>query len=382
MPFYKFSDKDIVYSRLKTYPKNSFWIYAGNVYYNDIPEVTGNLGNHKINHISTGHINLYEMNVDRPAGQLIYPFITKEGSLTSFSTVTTKDFNADYSYGDVVNGSYPLSASISIDYLTASAQRKRIKALKNTLDYYTYLSPHYAYSSKIGLGDKSNQRLSLISIPSIFYGSSINKGTVKLQFFVTGTLVGELRDKYKNGELIEVTSSLGRPTGSVAGVVLYNEGFMILTGTWDMSTHTEVYDLDQDVDNPSWVYFANKETPAKSSSFHIDFEGVNYVPTITMLAHAPKYELNFSSNPTYIEFNASKEPNTSSAHYEENTKMKIRNIVSSSHTKHSASFKKTTYISKIGIYDRDKNLIAIAKMANPAKKTEDTDYTFKLKLDI
>ena len=42
---------------------------------------------------------------------------------------------------------------------------------ENTLDFYTVLSPHYAYSSSFG--DKERQHLNLISIPSIFYGSSI-----------------------------------------------------------------------------------------------------------------------------------------------------------------------------------------------------------------
>jgi hypothetical protein len=39
-------------------------------------------------------------------------------------------------------------------------------------------------------------------------------------------------------------------------------------------------------------------------------------------------------------------------------------------------------VSKIGIYDEDMNLIAVAKLATPVKKTEERDLTFKLKLDI
>ena len=47
-----------------------------------------------------------------------------------------------------------------------------------------------------------------------------------------------------------------------------------------------------------------------------------------------------------------------------------------------ANFEKITYISKIGIYDKDRNLIGIAKLATPVKKTENREFTFKLKLDI
>jgi hypothetical protein len=46
------------------------------------------------------------------------------------------------------------------------------------------------------------------------------------------------------------------------------------------------------------------------------------------------------------------------------------------------SFRKETYISKIGIYDDQKNLIGIAKMATPVRKRENDQFTFKLKLDI
>ena len=46
------------------------------------------------------------------------------------------------------------------------------------------------------------------------------------------------------------------------------------------------------------------------------------------------------------------------------------------------SFNKQTYISKVGIYDHKKRLIGLAKLANPIRKTEDREYTFKLKMDF
>ena len=45
-------------------------------------------------------------------------------------------------------------------------------------------------------------------------------------------------------------------------------------------------------------------------------------------------------------------------------------------------FEKQVFISEIGIFDEDKNLIAIAKLANPVLKKDTDDMTFKLKLDI
>ncbi len=591
--------------------------------------------------VPSGHISLYEMNVDRDkvlhtwdyalspgeneaAGNkkaIIHPFVTKAGGLHTFKTMTTGTFNTLH-YGDMLTASfkYPLSASIQREYYSEnqnrfSDQQKKISNLKNVpvkyshldslrnvFNHYVYLSHHYAYdygdenifgvgNDRLGI-DKSIQELNLISIPSIFYGSSIKKGSVDLKFYVSGTLIGQCMDKYKNGELIEVT---GSQTGSVAGVVLYKEGFIALTGSWDLtnrtatnttdpkvpslpgtnkpayprSPHTEKYrpkkksaTTDPAAVAPKWTYFGTgiersgslydadgnvqtgygifatgslQQFHLPSSSFSLEFEGVNYVPTITMLAHAPTAELNHSNNPTYIESNAKKPlayatatlmaaqtsfpagltliltnsdgsthtitcasgnstatninhaqsaydltlfarelkkaldlaahagnidmvisdiANDSSgfstvidlkmktagtagnkaiagtlvsgdklivnnttaggAHgteaftggdagylfdnskysgsswpvtiasqsYVQYDKMAIKNIVSSSYANHTASFKKQTYISKIGVYDENKNLIAIAKLATPVKKTEERDLTFKLKLDI
>ena len=101
-----------------------------------------------------------------------------------------------------------------------------------------------------------------------------------------------------------------------------------------------------------------------------------------MLAHARKGHLNFSNNPTYIKSGQTLDPVTSSVKFREQDQLQIKNIVSSSYDNFTASYKRQTYISKIGIYDENKNLIGVAKVARPIKKTEDRDFTFKLKLDL
>ena len=45
--------------------------------------------------VPTGYINLYELNIDRKATNLIYPWVTKDGSLNAFKTVTAQEFAAD-----------------------------------------------------------------------------------------------------------------------------------------------------------------------------------------------------------------------------------------------------------------------------------------------
>ena len=387
---FKFEQDDIIYNRIKTFPKVEFFIYTSSIYYNNSNQ---NFENY---HTPQGHINLYDLNVYRNLhstesdDQLIYPFITKEGSFTSFKSISTDSFNSDFSLGDEVSKTYPLTSSIAIDRYYASKSNAKLTtlyALKNTLNFYKGQSGHYAYSSSYG--DKELQPLKIISIPSIFYGSSIKKGSVKLKFYVTGTLTAEASDTKRNGELIQTSGTIASNIGNQIGVVLYNEGFIILTSSYNLSGHQEIYEPLTDGSAPSathasWHHFATTDAQynAVSSSFNIEFDGVNYIDTITMFAHAEKNSLNYSSNPSFI--SSKKTAVSSSISYIEdgNDMLEIKNIVSSSYPKYSASFKPTTYISKIGIYDKDKNLIAIAGVANPVKKTEDKSYTFKLKLDI
>ena len=111
-----------------------------------------------------------------------------------------------------------------------------------------------------------------------------------------------------------------------------------------------------------------------------------------MMAHAGKNDLVWSNNPTFVKltdpassvltYDKVYVASTGSKHYEENALLPIKNIVSSSFPNYSESFSPTTYISKIGIYDEEGDLIAVANLATPVKKTTKQDYTFKLKLDL
>ena len=57
--------------------------------------------------------------------------------------------------------------------------------------------------------------------------------------------------------------------------------------------------------------------------------------------------------------------------------LQIKNITNYPYENYSGSLEKTTYISKIGIYDEDKNLIAISKLQSPILRQGTQQFVVK-----
>lgn len=403
MSLRKFGPNDVVANTMRAYPSCEFLIFDSKVYYNNQPELSGAFSPQVLN-IEPGHISLYEYNIDKLSGSnnFSYPFITKQGSGASFKTVGATTYTNEFQYGDTISSSYPMSASIYREYITTPSSsatgefNRHFVALKNKLNFYGARSAHYKVSSSFG--DKNVQTINLISIPSIFYGNRIKPGTVSLKWYFTGSIIGELQDLKQNGELVQVGPAGSTGSGSVAGVILYEEGFICLTGSWALNGETIPMTAGSTTaSKPSWKFWgagaydgvsqastagSGNTSNYMSASFKLNFKGQTDTQVVTMFAHARAGEVNYSNNPTYIKYGQKKTNFTSSQVYEENSLLEITNVVSSSYSNLSASFKRQVYISRVAIYDDSKNLIGVATLSNPILKDEDQDYTFKLRIDL
>ena len=295
-----------------------------------------------------------------------------------------------------------MSASIYREYITTPSSsatgefNRHFVALKNKLNFYGARSMHYKVSSSYG--DKNIQTLNLISIPSIFYGNRIKPGTLSLKMYMTGTLIGELQDLKQNGELIQVGPAGSTGSGSVAGVILYEEGFVMLTGSWSLSDKTIPMTAGSTTaSKPSWKFWGagahdgvsqstttdeGNTSNYMSASFDMNFKGQTDTQVLTMFAHAHRGQVNYSNNPTYIKYGQEKVSFTSSQVYEENSLLDLTNVASSSYSDLSASFKRQVYISRVAIYDEHKNLVGVATLSSPILKEEEQDLSFKIRLDI
>ena len=431
MSFRKFGSQDIVLNTMRTLPSVNFVIYNSLIYFNNTPHQSGAFAASILNITSStsGGISLYEYNIDR-AGTTrlgpdeeartsglnppIIPYISKDSARASFKSASPVSFNNEFQYGDALYGNYTLTSSITREFMSptpgarnatvniysdeiipgsGSALYPHFYALKNKLDYYSYRSVHYSVSSSFNGGwNKAEQPLNVIYIPSIFYGSTIKEGSVVLQYFVTGTLQAELRDSKQNGELIEVT---GSNTDAVAGVIMYDEGIIMLTGSWEINDQglPLIDGTGAELVRSQWIYFgagANdginsdtiSDTRFASASFALKFQAQTETQVQTMFAHAGRGQVNYSNNPTFIRYNQNLINVSGAQIYEENPVRRIKNLATSSFATYNAPFRRRVYISRIGIYDESKNLMGLATLADPVLKEEDEDYTFKLKLDI
>ena len=70
-----------------------------------------------------------------------------------------------------------------------------------------------------------------------------------LKFFISGTLVASAQDIYYNGELVQTEGTnyaQNNGSGSVAGVVLYDEGVVVLTGQLGLTEQLLILEISQD----------------------------------------------------------------------------------------------------------------------------------------
>lgn len=292
------------------------------------------------------------------------------------------------------------------------------------------LGANYSPESTPAYFIQPTRSINLIEIPQAYYGIKIQPGTVNLKIYVTGTLVAEACDVYKNTKIIQTSSSYNSSlVGNEIGMVLYDEGIILLTGSSQLASAREPYiqpvsytyqngisknylSSTASFDTLKWIYFGSHKvtstttlTPIASASYEMNFQGSTERNTITMFCAAEKNDLTWSNNRTFIsggqgdklvlgqtssiiiEGTKYNSPTgsyfvPSNGQYFENDQLLIKNTISSSYSNYNASYKSQVFISEIGIYDEEGDLIAIAKLANPVRKTPELDYTFKLKLDI
>jgi hypothetical protein len=219
-----------------------------------------------------------------------------------------------------------------------------------TITGATYTPNYYNYLSSTLLADRyfptgSNDVVGVISIPSNIYGEYIKPGTL--------TLINPDYTLNDDGEGNVISGSLK------VGDIIYEHGMIILTSDgipkqdgYGFATYgTSSYGIG-DIGFINSFITSSNVTCSFSSSFNI-YE-TQYKCTLR------ENEFNFSQNPTLVSGSLNSGV--------------LYNFATGSYF--------SPYVTTVGLYDNNYNLLAVAKLAQPLPTSAVTDTTILINLDL
>ena len=229
--------------------------------------------------------------------------------------------------GTFTTGSWNLSGSIValLNNEITSLEKRSIFRLSQIYGENNFVRPQNYLSESIfnGLTAADDPNMILINIPQVLYGSEIKPGSVKLSFSSGDQDTNFVEDGF--GGVFESGSET--PIGSV----FYQHGIILLGS------------------NTSFAFSALE--------IGLEFSGTTTIPMTMYMCTAHRGELNFSNNESFTVFSSASNKN------EITTKAN------------------QTYITTVGLYDEDYNLLGVAKTSKPILNEEGTSIQFRLKLN-
>ena len=239
--------------------------------------------------------------------------------------------------GGLTQKTGPFTASIDIVDVEQGATNKELyESILELYDFYALVNTDYTPN----FTGSETTRFRVIVIPEIYYDNSVLSGAFTASDIDSS---GDTRNLFDNGRGGIYSGSL---SGTLVGNIFYSEGLVVLKGG-GLQDEGAGEDFGE----------------ASSTNFlwSVDFKGVHKIPTNIFKCRAPAGQLNASTNPTFF------------------------------HVPDSGSFKNQkeivlpgsgTYVTTIGLYNEDYELVGLAKLAQPIKKEEKQDILFRVRLDF
>lgn len=241
--------------------------------------------------------------------------------------------------GGLVMDDAPFTSSIDIIDAELNATNAQLyKSILNLYAYYNSINIDFTAS----FTGSAVTRYRVITIPEIYYDREVLSGT-----FTASDLdsAGAERRLYDNGRGGIYSGSM---TGTLVGNIFYAEGLVVLKGG-GLNTESPSNDFG--------------EVSPTNFKWRVSFKGTHKIPVKIFRCHARVGQLNASTNPTYYRVLTG-----SDARYKNE-----KEIVMQNHQ---------TYITAIGLYNDDYDLVGLAKLAQPIKKEESQEILFRLRLDF
>jgi len=194
--------------------------------------------------------------------------------------------------------------------------------------------------------------LQIVHVPSMFYGRQIATGSVELvcNAYLSSSLQRTIVDDGRGGLYLSgsVVSGTIENRESYAGVqwnkvgnVFYSEGLIVIK---DQSL------LDFGSNNSS--------SPLQNALLKVNFKGKSNIPTKVFMCRIHGAQANASNNASFVTFDSGSD------------KHKI------------VRDDNTTYITAVGLYNEERKLVAVAKLASPIRNREVDKLNIRLKCDF
>jgi hypothetical protein len=175
---------------------------------------------------------------------------------------------------------------------------------------------------------------------------------VGLMFYDRGVLVLDLAKVTSGSQFVSGTIDAMAPLGNQ---VLGSKGTQTQFASKFIPDFVVSGSLDNIIDHVASCRMGSGSQTA------ITFQNVTNINSTLIFCRAEADEFNYSSNPTYTD----------------SSNRIVVIDVGQEDTQQSF-----TYISSIGLYDANDNLLAIAKVSRPIQKSPDRDLTFRVRLDF
>lgn len=263
--------------------------------------------------------------------------VYKEWNLTQSDIIPTfgNEPTSSTYYTNTVDNKLSLYRSIKTQYYTNGDTASAM------FDYG--LRNNYTSTDERNIGDT----IAVLSIPQSYYGEGVKVGSVKL---VDGS------HTYTD----DFHSNLVSGSGDIVGNIIYGSGNIILT--------------------------QNVVSGSTLSNFNLTYKSTKTIYETEILLNVTENEFNISQNPTAIDYDENGE----------NPTVKWNSISSSYNTavsggfgdyEYMAEFDQTgsylaPYITTIGLYDNNYDMVAVAKLPQPIKCFPDYPMNFIIRFDI
>jgi hypothetical protein len=227
--------------------------------------------------------------------------------------------------------------SASVEMITAFSGGSNKELFQSILNLYSYYSTiNMDYTASFGSPEQSPNRFKIITIPEIYYDREIKSGSFSASDPTNGFYL------YDNGRGV-IVNELGETKGNI----FYSEGLVVLKD----DEMVDIFGLTLDI------------APEPETWIRTWFKGTHKIPVKIIRCRAPAGTLNCSTNTTFFTNTNS----LSASNRNENTVIMQNN---------------TTYITKVGLYNDDYELVAVASLAHPIKKEESQDLQIRLRWDF